>query len=447
MKRCNVEFFDTKLNNVHHDTVRIDSIDDDYLAPEISSIEINKTDSIPDFGFVRIVGDFEFFGLITSVDDGEYLTTVNFKPFVSFFAQEVLFDVDDQTNGSSIELVIANLINRYWMNSVDDVQNLPIINISVTSSTTGWNLGIESALDDSHYAIVDFYDDVIAEACRKYGVTIKAYPNYTLKTIDIFVGGSDQSLLIEADLPSVEIETFTIHEASDTVNKLEIWNSEGFNEVIYFYLHTDDTYDTVDTDRVSPVVRKVDYYPRDSKGSPHSYEIEDDPSAQTYKIYFDANGGEEPPDTIDKSKNVTAYLPTTVPIKPGEFGNGYEFQSWNTVSDGSGTSYAPGSAYTLNKSTRLYAQWKISEAEYIAGAWSIADDIFSGIEWNNLIELRVLNDDSLIRPQELELGQLVVIKHDDVLYPSILTGLRFEDTITLSFGTIRLDLTKQLKTR
>ena len=37
--------------------------------------------------------------------------------------------------------------------------------------------------------------------------------------------------------------------------------------------------------------------------------------------------------------------------------DGYTFTGWNTKTDGTGTSYAPGDSYTANEDVTLYAQW------------------------------------------------------------------------------------------
>ena len=85
--------------------------------------------------------------------------------------------------------------------------------------------------------------------------------------------------------------------------------------------------------------------------------------------------------------------------------------------------------------TKTFAQMADSEAA----------EVFGSIEYNNLIELEMLNDDSLIKPYSMEVGQVVNVISDGVSYSSILTGRKIEQTTTLTFGTVRLDLTKILR--
>ena len=58
------------------------------------------------------------------------------------------------------------------------------------------------------------------------------------------------------------------------------------------------------------------------------------------------------PETQQKLENVALTISEQVPVR-----SGYEFDSWNTQSDGGGIVYNPGDIYTTNASLTLYAQW------------------------------------------------------------------------------------------
>ena len=70
-------------------------------------------------------------------------------------------------------------------------------------------------------------------------------------------------------------------------------------------------------------------------------------------VNYNANGGSGAPASQDKYNTVDLTLSSTKPTRTG-----YTFVNWNTKSDGSGTSYHPGSKYTANESATLYAIWK-----------------------------------------------------------------------------------------
>ena len=76
-----------------------------------------------------------------------------------------------------------------------------------------------------------------------------------------------------------------------------------------------------------------------------------------------------------------------------------------------------------------------------------AETSFAGNQYENLIELECLNDDNIINPQKLRIGQTVEVVSGQTVIESILTGRRTAETTLLTFGTIRLELTKFLKGR
>lgn len=76
-----------------------------------------------------------------------------------------------------------------------------------------------------------------------------------------------------------------------------------------------------------------------------------------------------------------------------------------------------------------------------------AEASFAKNKYTNLIEIEVLNDDELVNSKQLKVGQVVSVISDGVAYTSILTGRSINNTTTLIFGTLRLELTKIMKGR
>ena len=81
---------------------------------------------------------------------------------------------------------------------------------------------------------------------------------------------------------------------------------------------------------------------------------EDSPlfKAGPYAVRYMANGGTNAPADQIKQHGVPLTLSSQQPVREG-----YTFVSWNTVADGSGTSWAPGATYTANANLTLYAIW------------------------------------------------------------------------------------------
>ena len=75
-------------------------------------------------------------------------------------------------------------------------------------------------------------------------------------------------------------------------------------------------------------------------------------SKKTYTVTYNANGGTGAPANQTKTYGVDLTLSSTKPTR-----DGYDFVSWNTKSDGSGTTYKSGAKYTANANLTLYAQW------------------------------------------------------------------------------------------
>lgn len=71
-----------------------------------------------------------------------------------------------------------------------------------------------------------------------------------------------------------------------------------------------------------------------------------------YPVTYNANGGTGAPSAQEKKVDIDIVLSSTVPTR-----DDYRFTGWNTESDGSGDSYAPGATYTTNAALNLYAQW------------------------------------------------------------------------------------------
>lgn len=80
-------------------------------------------------------------------------------------------------------------------------------------------------------------------------------------------------------------------------------------------------------------------------------------------------------------------------------------------------------------------------------AYDKAFNKLSAEKYDNLIELEVNSNDGLIDPLNLPIGQNTVIIRDGISYSTMLTGFSIKDTVTLMFGTVRLELTKKLNRR
>lgn len=77
-------------------------------------------------------------------------------------------------------------------------------------------------------------------------------------------------------------------------------------------------------------------------------------------------------------------------------------------------------------------------------ALDVAYGLLSGQTWNNLIEIETSADDEIIKPLELEFGQLICLHYNDAVYESILTGIEVTSkSVLLILGSERINFTKR----
>jgi outer membrane protein OmpA-like peptidoglycan-associated protein len=72
------------------------------------------------------------------------------------------------------------------------------------------------------------------------------------------------------------------------------------------------------------------------------------------KVNFSANGGSGSLEALSGEVGSTVTLPSASSVVR----SGYTLTSWNTLANGSGTSYSPGQSLNLTSTLTLYAQWE-----------------------------------------------------------------------------------------
>lgn len=86
------------------------------------------------------------------------------------------------------------------------------------------------------------------------------------------------------------------------------------------------------------------------------------PQPTSYTISFNANGGTGTVASQTANSGAVITLPTAVNLAY----TNYNFVSWNTKADGTGTSYTAGSSYTVTGNVTLYATWTLIYAVFTA---------------------------------------------------------------------------------
>lgn len=354
MQPFNVEIFDQEFNLIQHYNVGAIDYKYDYLSTMENSVLIAFDENVENGNYIRLFNDTDsYFGYISAIavnETAQGFSEIKFKPFISLFDASILFDTTLQGSATTLEQMIADYITAYWINNADSDQNIFGLEVETISSTSGWGFHITSDQKGLNKAIINFMTSIIRRSLTKYQVGLYAEPDFMNKKIVIKIGvKAAGTFFIEADLPNVVEKSVIVNESSQDMNKLIIYDQADLATNIIYYKHPDGSYDTSDTDRITPVI----------------------------------------------------YSITSVAVAEGE-----------TFAD---------------------------------VAQDTADKQFDVDSYSNLIEITVQNDDQLIMPETLTIGQLVNVATNGTSYGSILTGVERSDVTKLTFGTIRLDLTKILK--
>lgn len=264
MRQYNVDIFDRGLNFVFNDVVMINRIDDDYISSKANTVEIQSTTLVNAGDFIRLKNDTtNFFGVITDVAPGEHRTSITYKSFITIFDEPILFNVKDQGTSDNVthptlEQAIQNYITASYISTSDTHQRLPIlVSLESGSQTSKWSLGILPDIEEGQYAIIKLYSDLIVEALKKYGVGITVTPNFSTKKVNLLIGKRTNNFNIDGNLKNVTVATLKYNDKPTGVNKLIVYNNDNYGQSLTFYVHPDRSWDTEDTDRISPVFKEI----------------------------------------------------------------------------------------------------------------------------------------------------------------------------------------------
>ena len=260
MKPFNVEVFSQDYVLKHHTNINALTYSYDYLSPKSNNVQVAFSEDFAIGDYIRIYRDDEaYFGRIkgiTIVNTAGTAASVEYEPFEILFQREVMFDVTQQGT-KSIEQTIADTITAWWISNADAAQNVPGLNVTITSSTA-WDFQLQPAVEGLTQRTVNFYDQIIVPAMTRLNVGVRVTPDPYNQQIDVSIGKADAEVYtVEADLPNVIVSNVVLNETNEDTNKLLVYDATNLTDVIVYYKHPDRTYDTQDRDRIIPVIYQI----------------------------------------------------------------------------------------------------------------------------------------------------------------------------------------------
>ena len=244
-----VEIFDTNMDYVsacYADDAQIIALD--YLAFDPFQINVQLVGAKKGY-FVHITdnnGEVVADCVISDVKPQDRLQDISLRPLQAVFDREVFY-----TPVSDAITWIASNLNEVYVSTTDVLQRLPL---NVT-----YALGSRSfPLTGYNFNPTINILSVITNAFATWDVVTKAWLDLVNKEIRVHIFEQTATQTIECDLENIVSSEITLGDSYGSANKLTVKKTveegtpSGTTEITY-YLHTDGTIDTTDTDRITPV--------------------------------------------------------------------------------------------------------------------------------------------------------------------------------------------------
>lgn len=441
MQPYSIDIFNRNLQYKSHTNIQKVPFREDYLDPENNTVDVYSAITCEIEDYIWIHRDNESYGgQITKIEDKGKYAQITYKTLLSLFSNTYLCNTDDLGEGT-IENYIGRVIMQLFVNNADQEQNIPYAEVAIKSATSSWMLDIVPDTETSSYALINFFKKVIIPAFEQYSIVVTPHIDFKAKKVTFTVEKNTKATkTIESDFPNVMDKSIVVRKQKKMVNKVTTYNKNNFSMVATYFLHTDDTFDKNNTDRVTPV-QWVDKECSTPTTEEQAERIASKINSAIQTIDRNIGGHEVEEDALQSAVDtVNDYLSEGLSIVSGTV-----YQN--------GTALANTDGLKTDLETYTGSQQNIDDGQtesvqlFEDAAYKNAETTFKSNRYDNYIEITCALDDTLINPSILTIGQVTNVVSNGVVYPTILTGRKVSDKYTLVFGTIRLELTKQLKER
>lgn len=242
MKRYRIEIFDRSLAFRTFAEISEPTIALDKLVLSQSEVEcFGRIEcSRGDFAQIRIDGTVEYQGIISDIVYDGAQTSLTLESMDSLLDNEVFADVS-LLGSQDIETWMTDILSDYFDGS-DTFQNLPDVQITALSSTTG-------SYTTSDTGAYNMYD-LMTHMFKIYGSILTITFDPTDKQITFTFTAINTSKITKLDVNVTDVQSFSLENSvtADHVNKMTVRNAEDRSQSLTFYWHPTEFGGSVDTD-------------------------------------------------------------------------------------------------------------------------------------------------------------------------------------------------------
>lgn len=225
------EFFDRAFDFKFFSVIDAPEIVFDYLTLDKTSIIIPGIVELSRGWYCHITRSAHvvYQGFVAGVELGKATTTVQLSPLPALFEFQFFYNRKTyNSNKIDLEGWFRSAILRTFAGS-DAVQNIPGLTVTAVTHTDGVDLNLK---DNIH----DFWD-LARKAIQNDKIAISCEFDPMAKTITAVITNhaGESEITIEADLPNVTEQKFTLRDDYGSVNKVVVYNAKDDSQSQTFY--------------------------------------------------------------------------------------------------------------------------------------------------------------------------------------------------------------------
>lgn len=225
------EFFDRNFDFKFFSVISEPEIKTDYLTLDKSTITLPLVADISRGWFCHVTygKNVVFQGTVASINQSKNTTVIQLSPMMSLFDIQIYKDRSTYSK-ADIEGWIAGIITETFINSGDNIQNVTGLTVTADTHTNGVALNLE---DNIH----ELWKDIAIKAIENAKITISCGfdPQNRVVSTEIKSHSNQAEITIEADLPNVINQNFTLRDDWGSTNKCVIINQDDESEQAVYY--------------------------------------------------------------------------------------------------------------------------------------------------------------------------------------------------------------------